>query len=88
MYDLNLQQTYCDGLIEAYWKFDKYGVISTEGKLNYDEIDADGTVVNIIAELVYEDESELYSFSNPQGLKNISLCPTRCKVSLSAGRER
>lgn len=63
MYDLNLKSKYCNGLITAYWKFDKYGYISTEGRLNEIEIPDDGEVINLIAELSYGDESQLYSLS-------------------------
>ena len=63
MYDLNLKSSYCDGLILAYWKFDKYGLISTEGKLNKSEIPDDGEVVNLVAELSYGEDSQLYSFN-------------------------
>ena len=63
MYDLNLKSSYCGGLIDAYWKFDKYGYISTEGKLNETEIPDEGEVINLVAELSYGDESELYSLS-------------------------
>ncbi len=63
MWDLNLKSSYCDGKIIAYWKFDNYGIISSEGKLNEEAISEEGDVVNLTAELSYEDESQLYSFS-------------------------
>lgn len=62
-YDLNLKSSYCDGLIQAYWRFDQYGLITDEGKLNEENIPDEGQVVNVIAELSYEDYGEIYSFS-------------------------
>ena len=62
-YDLNFKSSYCDGLIQAYWRFDQYGLITDEGKLNEENIPDEGQVVNVIAELSYEDYGEIYSFS-------------------------
>ena len=62
-YDLNLKASYCDGLIQAYWRFDNYGIISNDGKLNEENIPEEGQVVNLIAELSYEDYERIYSFS-------------------------
>ena len=63
MYDLNFKKSYCDGLINADFKFDKYGLINTDGTLVKEYIPDEGEVVNVIAELSYEDQVELYSFS-------------------------
>ena len=62
-YDLNLKSSYCDGLIDAYWTFDKFGLISSDGKLRTEEIPEEGEVVNLVAQLSYEEQTELYSFS-------------------------
>ncbi len=73
-YDLDLRSSYADGLIEAQWKFDPYGVISSEGKLNQEEIPEEGVVVNLTAILYYEDQENLYSFSvvvNQMGLDTL-----------------
>ena len=61
-YDLNLKSSYCEGLIQAYWRFDNYGIISNDGKLNEENILDEGQVVNIIAELSYEEYERVYSF--------------------------
>ena len=63
MYDLDFKKSYCDGLINADFKFDKYGLINTDGTLVKEYIPDEGEVVNVIAELSYEDQVELYSFS-------------------------
>ncbi len=63
IYDLNLQKSYCDGMILAEYKFDKYGIISDDGRLQYENIPEEGEVVGIVAELMYEDVSELYCFN-------------------------
>lgn len=63
MYDLNFKSSYCDGLVVADFKFDKYGLINNDGRLIYEELKEDGEVVNVIAELRYEDATELYSFN-------------------------
>ena len=62
-YDLDLKTSYCDGLVSAYWKFDNYGLISSDGVLNVENIPEEGQLVSITVELVYEGESQLYSFS-------------------------
>lgn len=62
-YDLDLRTSYVDGLISADWKFDPYGIISSDGKLNEEEIPEEGAVVNVTADLYYEEEECLYSFS-------------------------
>ena len=62
-YDLNLNSSYCDGTIDAYWTVDKFGIISSNGKLRTQEIPEEGEVINIVATLSYEDTTELYSFS-------------------------
>ena len=62
-YDLNLKQSYVNGLINAYWKFDKYGFIETSGKLVYEEIPADGEIINLTCEMNYEKDIRDYSFS-------------------------
>ncbi len=67
-YDLNLQPSYCNGLITAYWKFDEYGLVGSDGTIREDKIPKEGKVVNIISELTYEGESQLYSFT-------VVLCP-------------
>ena len=65
MYDLLLNSNYADGLIDAFWRFDKYGYISSDGKLNEECITDAGEVINITAELSYEENTQLYSFSSP-----------------------
>ena len=61
--DLDLRTSYVDELIEAQWKFDTYGIISSDGKLRLENISDDGNVVNIVAHLYYEEEEYIYSFS-------------------------
>lgn len=63
MFDLNLKNSYCDGLVTSDFKFDKYGLINNDGRLIYENINEAGEVVNVIAELAYEEATELYSFS-------------------------
>lgn len=73
-YDLDLRSSYVDGLINAQWKFDQYGIISSEGKLQQEEIPEEGVVVNMTAVLSYEEEESLYSFSvvvNQKGLDTL-----------------
>ena len=62
-YDLNLKQSYVDGLIMAYWKFDKFGIIQSDGELVYEEIPEEGDIINLTCEMSYEGEVRLYSFS-------------------------
>ena len=62
-YDLNLKPSYVDGLIMAYWKFDKFGFIQSDGKLVFEEIPEDGEIINLTCEMSYEGEVRLYSFS-------------------------
>ena len=62
-YDLELKSSYCDGMIDAYWTFDKYGLISSDGTIRTSEIPEEGEVVNLVCELSYEETTELYSFS-------------------------
>ena len=62
IYDLDLKDTYCNGLISAYFKFDKYGLISSDGKLNEENIPINGDVVNVTAELSYGEETQIYGF--------------------------
>ncbi len=72
--DLNLKSSYCDGLILAYWKFDKYGLIQSSGALNEENIPPSGEVVTLTCELSYEEQMRLYSFSVvvfPSDLGNI-----------------
>lgn len=61
--DLILKSSYQDGLISAYWKFDQYGLITNDGHLKMENIPKEGAVVNIIGELSYEEDTQLYSFS-------------------------
>ncbi len=73
-YDLDLRSSYVDGLINAQWKFDQYGIISSEGTLQQEEIPEEGVVVNMTAVLSYEEEESLYSFSvvvNQKGLDTL-----------------
>lgn len=73
-YDLDLRSSYVDGLINAQWKFDQYGIVSSEGKLQQEEISEEGVVVNMTAVLSYEEEESLYSFSvvvNQKGLDTL-----------------
>ncbi len=73
-YDLDLRSSYVDGLINAQWKFDQYGIISSEGTLEQEEIPEEGVVVNMTAVLSYEEEESLYSFSvvvNQKGLDTL-----------------
>ncbi|MBQ7149228.1 MAG: type II secretion system F family protein [Pseudobutyrivibrio sp.] len=73
-YDLDLRSSYVDGLINAQWKFDQYGIVSSEGKLQQEEIPEEGIVVNMTAVLSYEEEESLYSFSvvvNQKGLDTL-----------------
>ena len=73
-FDLDLRDSYVDGLISAEWKFDYYGIIASDGTLNQEEIPDEGVVVNITGELFYEEEENLYSFSvvvNPMGLDTV-----------------
>ena len=61
--DLVLKSQYCDGLVNAYWTFDEYGFITSEGKLETENIPSNGQVVNIVGQLSYGEEVRLYSFS-------------------------
>jgi len=61
--DLDLRTSYCNGIVNAEWKFDYHGLISTDGVLRTDKIPEEGLVVGLIADLSYEDFSTLYCFS-------------------------
>ncbi len=61
-YDLKLDTSYLDGLIGAQWKTEPLGIISSEGKLNTENIPDDGEIVNLTAILYYENEERIYSF--------------------------
>ncbi|SDB37242.1 Type II secretion system (T2SS), protein F [Pseudobutyrivibrio sp. YE44] len=61
--DLDLRTSYVDGLIEAQWKFDIYGIIGNNGKLRDENIPEKGEIVNVTALLYYEEEECIYSFS-------------------------
>ncbi len=70
-FDLNIQTEYADGLILAQWKFDKYEIISQEGKINYDNVPDSGEIVLAEVLLNYEDSQRIYTFSfvvNPLGI--------------------
>ncbi|QFJ54073.1 type II secretion system F family protein [Pseudobutyrivibrio xylanivorans] len=73
IYDLELKDSYVDGLISADWKFDTYGIISNEGKLREENIPEEGVIVTISGILYYEEE-RIHSFSvvvNQKGLDTL-----------------
>ncbi|MCR5580426.1 MAG: type II secretion system F family protein [Pseudobutyrivibrio sp.] len=61
--DLDLRGSYCDGMVKAYWSFDRTGVVSSDGALRVENIEKEGQIINLVAELSYENESRLYAFS-------------------------
>ena len=62
-FDLDLRTTYVDGLIEVQWRISPYEYISNEGKIKSENIPEDGEVVNLTAQLYYEEAERIYSFS-------------------------
>ena len=61
-YDLNLKDSYVDGLIKASFSFDNYRVISSEGKINEEKLD-DENIVRCVATLSYGEKTKEYGFS-------------------------
>lgn len=60
---VRLPDTLSDGRIDVSWSFDRYDAVNLEGMLQEDAIDPSGTVVNVTAELCYEEQTELHSFA-------------------------
>ncbi len=60
--DLNLNESYVNGLIDVEWLFDKYGYIDSKGKIQDDKLTTDGQIITITADMKYEEHERLYSF--------------------------
>lgn len=62
-YDLVLNKKYADDLISAKWQFDDYGIITSEGQIQEDKTNENGTIVEVTALLSYGEYERDYSFS-------------------------
>lgn len=62
-YDLVLNKKYADDLISAKWQFDDYGIITSDGQIQEDKTDENGTIVEVTALLSYGEYERDYSFS-------------------------
>ena len=60
--NLNLRDTYANGLVGVEWNFDVYGYISEDGKLNKDRIPDEGQLVTLTAIMYCQDREQIYSF--------------------------
>ena len=73
-YDLDVRESYVNGVIEANWKFDDYSIISMDGKINTNNVAEEGNIITAEVELTYSDEMEIYVFSfvvRPIGLETL-----------------
>lgn len=62
-YDLVLNKKYADDLISAKWQFDDYGIITSEGQIQEDKTNENGTIVEVTALLSYGEYERDYTFS-------------------------
>ncbi|NEX01914.1 Type II secretion system (T2SS), protein F [Pseudobutyrivibrio sp. NOR37] len=60
--NLNLRDTYANGLVEVEWNFDVYGYISAEGILDKEKIPEEGQLVTLTAIMYCQDREQIYSF--------------------------
>ncbi len=60
---VKLADTLADGRVAVSWSFDRYDVVNLEGLLQEDALDAVGTVVNVTAELEYEEQTAIRQFA-------------------------
>lgn len=60
--DLDLRESYVDGLITASWKLSDYSIMNAAGHLRKREIPKEGSIITISATLHYMDYEYLYEF--------------------------
>lgn len=58
-----LQTTYVEGVVEAEWLFEPYGVIDAEGNIRQEKLEKGGTTVNAQVELTCGEYEKIYSFA-------------------------
>lgn len=58
-----LQTSYEEGVVEAEWSFDPYGVIDSEGNIYYEKVEGSGTTINAQVELSCGNYEKIYQFA-------------------------